>query len=195
MAEVLLSTVDLDVFGGPTRLDVSVDFGQTGPRGSRIFAGPGDPNTFLVGQDVRLFDWFINTSPTGQTYSVMYQYVLQVGNPVWIEVLRLAPEQFGAILPVVFDNGIGTVSIPISQITAQLNFAIGNFLVNANIENINPVAQSFTTSLSGNHLVLEFNAVEYDMGSWVDLDGQYDIHTNVSFIVASASPYDGGDYS
>ena len=34
MADVVLSTVDLDVFGGPTSLDVSVDFGQTGSRGN-----------------------------------------------------------------------------------------------------------------------------------------------------------------
>ena len=62
MADILLDTVDLTVFGGPTTVDVSVDFGAEGVRGSKIWSGPGAPEVYLVGQSIQINDLYINTN-------------------------------------------------------------------------------------------------------------------------------------
>jgi len=190
MADVLLSTVDLDVFGGPTSVDVSVDFGQTGERGSRIWAGAGDPNTLLVGQDVKLYDWFINTAASGSNYSVMYQYILQVGNPAWVEVLTLAPDQYGTISSSQFTAGSASISIPISDITEASSYSVDNFMVQTTIEASSPVAHSITTSIASNNLVIDIEGVEYSLGSWSAMSGIYDVHLSINYVTV-----DGGAYS
>ena len=63
MAEVILSTEDITVLGGPSSINVDVDFGPPGTRGSQIFIGQGNPNdpTTEIGQDViNILDLYIN---------------------------------------------------------------------------------------------------------------------------------------
>jgi hypothetical protein len=44
MADVLLSNDDITVLGPPNTVEVLVDIGPTGTRGSQVFVGIGDPN-------------------------------------------------------------------------------------------------------------------------------------------------------
>jgi len=41
MADVILSTEDLTVLGGPSSLNLEIDFGPKGDRGSQIFVNLG----------------------------------------------------------------------------------------------------------------------------------------------------------
>ena len=45
MVDVLLNTEDVVVLGPPDSIDVLVDIGPQGTRGSKIIVGSGDPNT------------------------------------------------------------------------------------------------------------------------------------------------------
>ena len=83
MADIVLGNVNLDVFGGPTSLGVSVDFGQTGTRGSKMWFGAGDPSLTLSGQEILVNDTYINTSTSDTYYGWMYQYIETPGNPTW----------------------------------------------------------------------------------------------------------------
>jgi hypothetical protein len=181
MADIVLSTVDLDVFGGPTTLDVSVDFGQTGDRGSRIWGGPGDPNTFLVGQDVRLYDLFLDYST-----SIIYQYLEQVGNPEWTIVSSLTIPQYSVIASEDFSSGSTTgtvaVSIPTSSITLDAGVSASDFVIRYNIEGDNPIATNFSYIISGANLVITIEAIEYVSSSWSSLSGEHDIHLFVSYV-------------
>jgi hypothetical protein len=181
MADIVLSTVDLDVFGGPSTLDVSVDFGQTGDRGSRFWAGPGDPNTFLVGQDVRLYDLFLDYST-----SIIYQYLEQVGNPEWTTLTSITIPQYSVIASENFSTGSTTgtvaVSIPISAITLDAGTSVSDFVIRYNIEGDNPIATNFSYVISGANLVITIEAIEYVSSSWSSLSGAHDIHLFVSYV-------------
>jgi hypothetical protein len=181
MADIVLSTVDLDVFGGPSTLDVSVDFGQTGERGSRIWGGPGDPNTFLVGQDVKLYDLYLNYSN-----SIMYQYLIQVGNPEWTEILSFTIPQYSVIADEDFSagstTGTVTVNIPVSAITLDSGVAASDFVIRYNIQGDNPISTNFTSAIVGSDLAITIEAIEYVTGSWSSLSGAHDIHLFISYV-------------
>lgn len=177
MAEIVLSTVDLDVFGGPTSLDVSVDFGAQGTRGSRFWAGANGPTVDLAGQDVELYDVYINTN-TG----VFSQYILQVGSPTWVALLDIDVPQYSLISATTFTAGAGTVTIPISSLTTDTGTVAADYVIRYNISNSNPIATSFTYSIVSTNIVIAINAIEYSGGSWSNLSGSKNVHLFVSYI-------------
>jgi hypothetical protein len=177
MAEIVLSTVDLDVFGGPTSLDVSVDFGAQGVRGSRFWAGANGPTVDLVGQDVELYDVYLNTN-TG----VFSQYILQVGSPTWTPLLDIDVPQYSLISATTFTAGSGSVTIPISSLTSDTGTTASDYVIRYNISNTNPVASSFTSSIVSTNIVVTLNAIEYSGGSWSNLSGSKNVHLFISYI-------------
>ena len=188
MVDYVLQTVDLDVFGGPTSLDVSTDFGRAGDRGSRIWAGTGAPEQILTTQDVALYDLYINTNSVDQYYSWLYQYVPEIGSPVWQRILKLNPSQYSAISLVTFEDGEATLNIAMSNITTDPTITTAQFIVRYSFENTAgfPVASSFTysieTILGVKYLRVIFKGVEFDGTDWVDLAGSYKVHTFVSYL-------------
>lgn len=192
MVDYVLQTVNLDVFGGPTSLDVSTDFGKTGDRGTRVWVGTGNPASVLTAnQDVKLYDLFINTNPVDQFYSWLYQYVPEVGTPTWSRVLKLNPSQYSKVYPVLFTAGVGVLDIPVSVITSDTTTAtIDKFIFRYNFENnaTNPIASSFTYEIYINpttgirSLRITFKAIEYNGTTWTNLSSSYKVHTFVSYI-------------
>jgi hypothetical protein len=182
VADVVLSTVDLDVFGGPTSIDVSVDFGQTGTRGSRIWAGSGDPEVYLAAQDIKLFDLYINTNTEDNFYSWLYQYIIEVGNPAWVPILKLDPSQYSTIASTTFTAGSTTINIPISSITEDSGTVVADFIIRYNIANANPVATAFTSSIVGTDLRIVIKAAEFASTTWSDLAGSKDVHLFISYV-------------
>lgn len=176
MADVVLSTVDLDVFGGPTSLDVSVDFGQTGVRGSRIWAGSLGPVIDLASQAIQLYDWYINTS-SGR----MYQYILEVGNPTWSEVLNLTLPQKSLIASTTFTAGTTTIAVPTSALTPNAGTTVSNYIIRYSIKNINPIASSFTYTVSGGNINITINGYSFDGSTWTALSGSKDVHLFISY--------------
>jgi hypothetical protein len=180
MADVVLSTVDLDVYGGPSAIDVSVDFGETGARGSRIWAGNGDPVIYLAGQDIKLYDWYINTNTTETYYSWMYQYVLEVGSPTWVPVLQLNPSQFSTIASVSFTTGVGTTNIPISNLTTNVGTVVSDYIIRFSFSHPTvPLAGSVDPTISGTNLALSFLVVDANTGTL--FDGITDVHLFISY--------------
>lgn len=178
MADIVLSTVDLDVFGGPTSLDVSVDFGQTGTRGSRIWGGTDpDPAVELINQPFILYDWYLNTI-SGR----ISQYVPQAGVPTWTPAGSFALPQYSAIASSTFTTGSTTINIPISELTDDVGTTIADYAIRYNIANANPVATSFTAAIVSTNIAITINAIEYSGGSWSDLTGSKNVHLFVSYI-------------
>lgn len=180
MADIVLSTVNLDVFGGPTSLDVSVDFGQTGTRGGRIWGGTGSPETELAGQDVILYDWYLNTIS-----GLMFQYIPQAGSPTWTIAMDITLPQYSAIATSNFSAGstIGqaVITIPKTSLTNDAVVTADDFVIRYNIENANPIASNFTYVISGANIVITIEAIEYASGSWTDLAGSKDVHLFISY--------------
>lgn len=188
MVDYVLETVDLDVFGGPTSLEVSTDFGKPGQRGTRTWVGTGAPELTLTTQDIALYDLYINTNTVDQYYSWLYQYVPEVGNPVWRRVLKLNPQQNSKISLVSFDAGEGTLDIPLSVITEDTTVTADKFIIRYNFENAagNPVASSFTytieTILSVKYLRIVIKGAEWDGTDWTNLAGSHKVHTFISYL-------------
>jgi hypothetical protein len=180
MADIVLSTVNLDVFGGPTSLDVSVDFGQTGTRGGRIWGGTDTPEVELAGQDILLYDWYLNTIS-----GLMFQYVPQAGSPNWTVAMDITLPQYSAIATSNFSAGstIGqaVITIPKISLTNDAVVTADDFVIRYNIENTNPIASNFTYVISGSNIVITIEAIEYSGGSWVDLAGSKDVHLFISY--------------
>jgi hypothetical protein len=114
MVDILLSSDDLSVFGGPARIDLNVDIGAQGNRGSFIFTGNGKPTDPAVDLplSVQPFDLYINLKPSDNEYLFLYQYGSINGVLGWSRVLRLIPNTALANIPVIFFNGEAVTFIP-----------------------------------------------------------------------------------
>ena len=165
MPDVLLNNDDITVLGPPETIELLVDIGPTGTRGSQVFVGVGDPNVIEIGQTPLLNDLYINTSP-GANYGYLYQYVSQPGGNTWIEILELNPTIYSKNFLTTYSNGQASITIPISNIVTSTATPLvaENFSVQYSIVNDNPVAASMSIPAlvgDGEDLVINFKAVEH----------------------------------
>jgi len=183
MADVVLSTINLDVFGGPSAVDVSVDFGQTGQRGTRTWVGSGDPSGVLANQPIQLFDLYINTNTIDPFYGWLYQYILEIGSPTWVRVLRLNPSQYSAQISAAFTTGSASVTIPISLLTSDAGTTADKYTIRYNIEDTSPIATSFTYTVDANNINITIRAASWNGTTWSNLNGvSRDVHFFISYL-------------
>ena len=195
MVDVILDTEDIRVLGGPARVDLELDFGKQGNRGSEIYAGYGKPIPENLPTGFQLKDLYINIDPSDDEYSCIYQYVTTVVDDSaineWELLLRLSPAQRSINTSLDFTAGVATYSFPIENyfpddVLAQITADVIN--VQVSFRGANPVAYSISnigiTTIQNppNTLLdIEFTAVEFNTGSWADLDGIYDVQLSISF--------------
>lgn len=179
MAEVLLSTDDLTVLGGPTTVNVDLDFGPPGNRGSLIYASNGDPNLSTAGlpADVQPYDLAINISASSSRYLTLYQYYSADGVSAWQELTRLSPNAGSFNQNITFTAGAGTVFVPISAITESTELTPANFNIQYAIESVTPILSSMLinpTFVENNnilYLAFQINAVEFNGVSFAAVNG------------------------
>ncbi len=191
MPEVLLSNDDITVLGPPSTIELLVDIGAQGIRGSQTFVGTGNPNSVLAGQDKELNDLYINTSP-GPDYGYLYQYVAQPGGDTWVEILKMNPTIYSKNYSATFVGGIATITIPIDDITdASTAFIADNFSVQYSIAHDSPVASAIAIpALTGNpptNLVITLEAVEYVSSAWSALAEEVTVHLFITIVEAGES--------
>jgi len=191
MVDVLLNTDDVVVIGPPESIDLLVDIGPQGTRGSKFIVGSGEPNALtasgvLFGNTLILNDMYINTAP-GENYGYMYQYISQAGANTWVQVLKVSPAIYSAVETVVFSSGAGSITIPVSNIVTVSGSPLtaSNFNVQFQIEGANPIASSMEIPAlvgDGANLVINFDAVQYNGSSWSNLTGNKKIHIFISIV-------------
>ena len=191
MVDVLLNTEDVVVLGPPQTIDVLVDIGPQGTRGSKFIVGSGEPNPqtssgILLGQTLILNDMYINVAP-GANYGYLYQYVSQPGGNTWTQVLHMNPAIYSAVETIAFTSGAGSITIPISNIVTVSGSPLtaSNFSVQFQIEGANPIASSMEIPAlagAGTNLVINFDAVQYSGGSWSALTGNKVVHLFISIV-------------
>jgi hypothetical protein len=84
---VVVSNDDLTVLGPPASIDLQVDIGPEGPRGSYIYSGFNDPNVVsgpFINNPQEIGDLYYRTSN-----NTIYQYTSQPGGDQWIEITNL----------------------------------------------------------------------------------------------------------
>ena len=190
MPEVLVSNDDITVLGPPSIVEVLVDIGPAGTRGSQTFVGVGNPNIVEIGQTPLLNDLYINASP-GADYGYLYQFVAQPGGNTWIEILDMNPVLYSETHLTTYIAGSAQISIPISNIvtTTGTPLTAENFNIQYSIAHSNPLGSSMSIPAlagSGTNLVVNFKAVEYDDDSgpaeWIPLDGTVTTHLFISIV-------------
>jgi hypothetical protein len=164
-----VNTDDLAIIAPPEIIEVAVDIGPTGQRGSKVFVGTGDPNTKDFTETIYLNDLYINVSP-GTDYSYMYQYISVPGANQWESILKVNPALHARLDTTVdFTSGTsGTILVPISSIVTVTGAPLvaSNFNVQHNIKYSDLVSSSISNvSVSGSNLAITIKAMNYS-GSW-----------------------------
>ena len=189
MADVLLSTDDLTVLGGPASISVDLDFGPSGDRGSQIFVGNGNPNITEIGQDPLAFDMYINLQ-SGDEYLYMYQYQNVDGVMTWKKLFKLIPNTYSLNSTGTFSAGSRTINIPVINIvplSSVANLTAANFNIQYSVLGQNPVASGLsvgelTTVDDIVVLPVTIEGLEYSSGSWSELSGQKTVHLFISVV-------------
>ena len=190
MPEVLLSNDDITVLGPPPIVEVLVDIGPKGTRGSQFFVGIGDPNIVDIGQTPNLNDLYLNASPGGEL-GYIYQYQASPGGDSWISVLDIYPSVYSTNYDVTFESGSAEVVIPIADIVTVTGTPLTaeNFSVQYSVAHTNPVASSMQIPpLVGaeDNLIINLEAVEYASSAWSALDQSVTVHFNITIVEAPA---------
>ena len=192
MPDVLISNDDITVLGPPELVEVLVDIGPTGQRGSKFFVGTGEPNSLttsgtIFSETINLYDMYINSAP-GVNYGYMYQYISEVGGNTWVQVLKISPTLYSKKHAVTFASGEGSISIPISNIVTVSGTPLtaSNFNVQYSIENTAPIASSVEIPAlagAGTNLVVNLNAARYASSTWSNLTGEVTVHMFISVVI------------
>lgn len=182
MADIILNTDELVVLGGPANITVDTSIGAQGPRGSRIFAGNGNPNdpSTVIGQTPALFDLYINLLVSDEEYLYLYQYIIVDSSATWVPLFKLIPNTYSDNNLVEFTAGSGTALIPLASIVPESLIASvtpDSFNIIATPSSTSPIALSvsiaeeFTTVNEALNLEITLYGAEFSGSSWSDLEG------------------------
>ena len=196
MADVLLSTEDVVVIGGPSAVVISLDIGATGDPGSMIYYGSGNPNSSstVLGFTPRLMDMYINLDPTDSEYQFLYQYQSVAGIDEWVPLFRMFSDTYRLNTTVdstIFVDGEVDIYIPILHILppeiAETS-SPADFNIQYNILNSYPtisgmsVASTYSIVASEKNLKLTITAAEKQNGNFVDIQGGRVIHLFITVV-------------
>jgi hypothetical protein len=200
MADIILSTEDLTVFGGPASISVDVDFGATGTRGSRIYGVSADPRlaTTTKPTDIKNYDLAMVVSPSEADYLTVYQKIGTTSDD-WLAFASLVPNVYSLKATVDFTDGAAIGYVPISDLFVLTSYVPENFMVQVTLEELSPttvkpVATGYSLSVQDvgakKWLIINLQASELSAGVWSDVSGERVAHvfiTSTSGILAEVS--------
>lgn len=188
------NNTELVLSGGPATVNLEVDFGSQGERGSKTFIGYGNPNDSGVSlpEDPIILDTYINISQYTENapYLGMYQYVVENGTSLWKYVVTLVPSIYSDNYQVTFVDGEATVNIPLNSFVPSAilsSVESSNFNIQVNVNNLLPVSFGVTvgsiqTTSGLRTLAVDIKAIEYSSNAWVDLEGQKTVQLFITMV-------------
>ena len=193
MVDALVGSIEVTTLGGPATIDVGLDFGPSGERGSYYFVGNGNPNIpgTVIGQTPKVFDMYINLLPTDEEYLFLYQYQYVNGSNIWVRLVDLVPGTYSESQSRIFSSGSLSFNIPVANIVpldlipniSSANLSIQHSVLNNN----NPVVSTLIVgeiSIIGDLVMLPITikAKELSGSSWVNLAGTYRLDLSISMV-------------
>ena len=184
MPEVVVIDPELSVYAPVASIDVAVDIGSTGTRGSKQFVGAGLPvigTTIPSSETVLLNDLYFDI-----TTSNLYQYVSGTPNNQWSYISKLAPNTYNILKTTSFTNGSSTVSFDINDMFGITELSTDEtgyypFIINYNFMGVTPIASVITTpQLNSTTLTFTIHAKWMPSTTWVDLSGDQDVMISIS---------------
>lgn len=187
-----VASANLNILGGPSKIDVSVDYGQRGDRGSLILYGQGKPYVVDLPETASLYDMYVNLLPSDDEYQYVYQYINTPSGLAWTSLFKLQANTYSNNQELSFVDGSVEVWIPVSSVTGADNplssITSGNFNVQYSIVSQNPIASSFslgdvTTSQTDIlSLPITIYASELESDTWSPISGQKTVHLFVTMV-------------
>jgi hypothetical protein len=119
MVDVVLANKNITVLGGPAKIDLDLNIGGQGRRGSLFFSGFEDPNSLSLDdfpQTPLVFDMYVLSNPASDKYLSVYQYVNQDGEFVWVIVFTLNKSQYSVNKVATFINGQTEIVLDLDEI-------------------------------------------------------------------------------
>lgn len=199
MVDVLLADESLVVLGGPQSVNVEVDFGTQGDRGSLIFVGNqqpiDDPISFkdLIGQTPKVFDMYINLlkADVDNEYLMIYQYLPSLGGSnQWEPLTKLIPNTYVTNQSIDFST-VNYCYIPIAAIvdpsyvgnTDASNFSVqATFGTSAGYPIVTSIKTEVVTLGGFENLKITFYAKEFNGTDWVDIAGSRTANLHISVV-------------
>lgn len=191
MVDVIVSPDSLSLVGGPSSVNVEVDFGPAGTRGSQIFVGNGQPNNpaTVIGQTPNILDLYINLAPAtiDDEYLNVYQYQSVDGSNSWVRLFDLLPENLSVKRLATFNAGSAVINIPITDITPIVDgLNPANFNVQFSFEGTKPVAASVSLSIIQDFqlesLSILITASELTGSTWAALSGNKTVNLFITMV-------------
>lgn len=194
--DVTFSNNDILVVGPPSQLNVDLDIGPKGQRGSQIFFGQEKPTTFTqFPEDAPLpYDLYFNLGPLDDEYLSVYQYnsIPAIGL-TWVKLFKIFPNELRKNYSFEFTNGQAIKTINIAADILPLNLIgslpeASNFNIVYTIENDKPVSAATEIQVGINpltgylELTLTLNAIEYNSGTWQNLVGTRTVHLDIRVV-------------
>jgi len=190
--DVLLTNDDLIVLGGPQEINVELDYGPEGERGSLIFVGNGGPSELTIGQTPKAFDLYINMlkSDPNNEYLMIYSYLPGLTGIQWQAITKLIPNTYSTNTSIDFSS-VNYCHIPIASIVDPSyvgNTDASNFNVQVTFATSEgfPLVSSIKTEIvslnSIENLKITFYAKEFDGTNWVDVSGPRTANLHISVV-------------
>lgn len=195
MVDAVVSSEDIAVFAGPDTVNVQVDFGSDGPRGSQIFVNLGQPGSHpsSLAPNSKVMDLYINNLSTDDEYQYVYQLQNVLGTLTWVRLFKLVSNNYSRVETATFADGRWSKNIPVADIipsdfvgsVTASNFNIQYSVLN---QNLNPIASSMMIgeiATENNILVLPvtISAIELVDGTyWSDIDDPKTIHMLITVV-------------
>lgn len=192
MVETTISSANLNILGGPSTVQVSVDYGQRGERGSLILYGQGKPYSVTLQESPTIYDMYVNLLPSDDEYQWIYQYVNTPSGPSWTALFKLQPNTYSDNESLVFVDGSSELWIPVSSVVGQdesmASVDASRFNVQYSIISQNPISSSISIGdvvLSPTEVLslpITINAVELTDGSWIPISDEKVVHLFVTMV-------------
>jgi hypothetical protein len=186
--EVLLNDPQISVIGPPETINLQVEVGPRGQRGSQIYSGFDDPNITPPNSSALVNDIFIRESQ-GQTEGYIYQYLSDgIGGFQWELIGTLKPSTYSEVLNISPIDGEYTYRVSLAN--AFSNYSVSEILAeNISVQVSLQIEESSKTLISNinlkeidtltNDFVVVFNVLEYSLGSWSESEDE-NIYFNIS---------------
>jgi hypothetical protein len=192
MPDVYLASDNVTVLGGPSSVNVSVDFGVQGERGSNFFVGYGVPglSTTVIGQIPQIFDMYINVSSSDPKYLYLYQYQNVDGSYSWVELLKLITNTYNQNSTTTFTAGSATINIPVVAVVPPEtvgSLSASNFSIQHSILGTSPIASSLSVgtlaTISGVlSIPITISAAIFNGTTWSNLTGQKTVQLSITVV-------------
>ena len=199
MADILLSNDDVSVLGGPETINLELDFGPTGDRGSIIVGTQGDPRDASVhaaiSQKLQALDLAVDYSPSSDTYRTVFQYISTPSGALqWTPLVSLKTDFYSDVKGP-FSPVNGKITIPPINVTdiyalSEGTVSSSRFSIQYSIsspENAGPLAtnlivKDLITAQGFLALPLEIEGVEYDGTGWIPMTGPKLVHLFITVV-------------